>query len=51
MKKSRYTASQILVTLKQADSGTQVPELCCGHEISSASFYNGDENLVVWMPQ
>jgi putative transposase len=39
MKKSRYTDSQILSILKQAESGTPVPELCREHGMSSAAFY------------
>ena len=39
MKKSRYSDSQIMAILKQADTGTPVPELCREHGMSSASFY------------
>ena len=39
MKKSRFTDSQILAILKQAEAGTPVPELCRDHGISSATFY------------
>lgn len=39
MKKSRYTDSQIMVILKQAEAGTPVPELCREHGMSSATFY------------
>lgn len=39
MKKSRFTDSQIIATLKQAEAGTPVPELCREHGISSATFY------------
>jgi len=39
MKKSRYSDSQILAILKQAESGVPVPELCREHGMSSASFY------------
>ena len=39
MKKSRYTDSQIISILKQAEAGTPVPELCREHGMSSASFY------------
>ena len=39
MKKSRYTDSQIISILKQAEAGTPVPELCREHGLSNASFY------------
>jgi len=39
MRKSRYSDSQILAILKQADAGTPVPELCREHGMSSALFY------------
>ena len=39
MKTSRYSDSQILAILKQAEAGTPVPELCREHGMSSATFY------------
>ena len=39
MKKSRYSDSQIINILKQAEAGTPVPELCREHGMSSATFY------------
>lgn len=39
MKKSKYTDSQIMAILKQAEAGTPVPELCREHGMSSATFY------------
>ena len=39
MKKSRFTDSQIIAVLKQAEGGTPVPELCRANGISSATFY------------
>jgi putative transposase len=40
MKKSRFTDSQILAILKQAEGGVPVSELCREHGMSSATFYN-----------
>jgi len=39
MKKSRYSDSQILAILKQAESGTPVAQLCREHGMSTATFY------------
>lgn len=39
MRKSRFTDSQIMAILKQAEKGEPVPELCREHGMSSATFY------------
>ena len=39
MRNSRYTDSQIISILKQAEAGTPVPALCREHGMSSAMFY------------
>ena len=39
MKTSRFTDSQIISILKQAEAGSPVPELCREHGISNATFY------------
>ena len=39
MKKSRFTDSQIMAVLKQAEAGTPVLDLCREHGISTATFY------------
>ena len=39
MKQSRFTDSQIIASLKQAEAGTALPEVCREHGISSATFY------------
>ena len=39
MKTSKFSDSQIMAILKQAEAGTPVPSLCREHGISSATFY------------
>ena len=39
MKKSRYTDSQIMETLKRVDAGLGVPDVCRELGISTATFY------------
>jgi len=39
MKTSRYSDSQIMAILKQAEAGAPVSELCREHGMSSATFY------------
>lgn len=39
MKQSRFSDSQIIAVLKQAEDGSPVSELCREHGISSATFY------------
>ena len=39
MKKSKFTEEQIAFALKQADTGTKVPEICRDMGISQATFY------------
>jgi putative transposase len=50
MKKSRYSDSQILAILKQAEGGTPVPQLCREHGKSSATFYRGAPSTAAWTP-
>jgi putative transposase len=58
MKKSRYSDSQIMAIIKQADAGTPVPELCREHGMSSASFYKWrakyggmDASMMSWLKE
>jgi putative transposase len=39
MKRSRFSDSQIMAILKQAEGGTPVAELCREHGMSNATFY------------
>lgn len=40
MKKSRFTETQIIAILTEADSGMLVKDVCRKHGISDATYYN-----------
>lgn len=40
MKRTRFSESQIVAILKQADAGLKVKDLCREHGISEATYYN-----------
>jgi putative transposase len=40
MKRSRFTETQIISILKEADAGALVKDICRRHGISDATYYN-----------
>ena len=40
MKRGRFTETQIVLILKEADAGGRVKDICRQHGISDATYYN-----------
>ena len=49
MKKSKFTESQIVFALQQAETGVAVAEVCRKLGISEATFYNWKKNSAGWV--
>ncbi len=55
MKNAKFSVSQIMALLRQAEKGVPVSELCREHGMSSARFYKwrarfGGLDASIWMP-
>ena len=46
MKKSKYSAEQVAFVMRQAESGTSVPEICRKIGISEQTFYRWKKKYV-----
>ncbi len=46
MKKSKYSAEQVTFALRQAESGTPVPEICRKMGISEQTFYRWKKKYI-----
>lgn len=49
MKRSKFTDSQIMETLKKVDSGLAVPEIWRELGIITATFFSGVRIMVAWI--
>ena len=48
MRKSKFTESQIVTTLKQVEGGWQVKDVCRELGISDATYYGGSPSTAGW---
>ena len=46
MKSSRYTAEQVAFAMRQAESGTSVPEICRKMGIAEQTFYRWKKKFI-----
>jgi hypothetical protein len=51
MKKSKFSESQIVSILNQAESGVPIPVYAANTGLAKAHFINGGLNMAAWMPQ
>ena len=51
MKKTRFSETQIVAILKEADAGMKVADICRKHGISDATCYNWKSKYGVWKPR
>ena len=50
MKRSKYSEQQIIAILKAVEAGRAVKDVCREHEISDATYYNGNRSTAGCKP-